>query len=293
MEVKMGKNQLWKDVVAGIGSFGEGFIKTLQAERKRKDEEKQFNQEMSYKIRQQKMMSDIYTQQRETAMRNQALDEDKFASDERSGYIEMSPEPNFPALPMLMGGVAGGEKNKDYSLVKPFQEGKFYTPKQGEQQVYDIEGSYKNDKTGTYWTFDKGIGQPRDLGIPFDRNEGRSTTTNITTPTEKTTDYINFNTVEDMIRNYKKRTNKGIPLGDKFVTDDVWRTKANEELDKVMGSAGISQEVFDKVWELSGIKDGDDAIMKRKKLKNVLDQQPNLDDYQKRALYLGVEVRTR
>ena len=164
----MGKNQLWKDVAAGIGGFGEGFVKTLQAERKRKDEEKQFNQEMSYKIRQQKMMSDIYTQQRETAMRNQALDEDKFASDERSGYIEMSPEPNFPALPMLMGGVAGGEKNKDYSLVKPFQEGKFYTPKQGEQP----KGNWKQitvDEDGKpmqYWE-NPDTGERRPIGKAY------------------------------------------------------------------------------------------------------------------------------
>lgn len=67
-------------------------------------------------------------------------------------------------------------------------DGAYYYNSKGEnksnpeyKQKFDIEGSYKNDKTGTYWSFDKNTGQYVDSKIPFDRKEGR-TTVNIHQP---------------------------------------------------------------------------------------------------------------
>jgi cytochrome c biogenesis protein ResB len=180
----------------------------------------------------------------------------------------------------------GGVPNFD----KPLWE----MPRAEKPMVFDIEGSYKNPDTGTYWTFDKNTGKPRDLEIPYDKNEGRSTTVNNNSPNqEPTTPYVNFDSVDEEIRNYNKRTKDGVAVGDKIVPVDVWRTQVNEKLEKNLRDAGISQEVSDKIWELAGINSNDDAVTKRKKLKNVLDQQTQLPDFQRRALYQMVEVRTR
>ena len=94
----MGKNQLWKDVAAGIGGFGEGFVKTLQAERKRKDEEKQFNQEMSYKTRQQDLMSTYYQALEKNMELDNQLARDKFNA------VEPEPPKKFSKLEDLYGG---------------------------------------------------------------------------------------------------------------------------------------------------------------------------------------------
>lgn len=268
------------DVGNFVAGFGETFFKTLQYEREREDKLKQQQQEFSQKVRESNLLNAYRNKMFEYGMQQDRL---KAESD----YSVVSPDPSNQNI----------FSGKDFpNLLDP---NKFYIPnsemlKESKPQAFDIEGSFKNDETGTYWTYNKQTGKPEDLGIPFDRNEGRSTTTNINPPPEQTTDYVNFSTVEEMIRDYNKRTDEGVPSqGGKKIPVEDWRVTANQELDKVMKSANISQEVFDKVWNLAGIKEGDDAVMKRKKLKNVLDQQPNLNDFQRRALYLGAEVRTR
>lgn len=40
---------------------------------------------------------------------------------------------------------------------------------------FDIEGSYENKETGTYWTYDKQLGIPIDTKIPYDQSKGKTT----------------------------------------------------------------------------------------------------------------------
>jgi len=44
-------------------------------------------------------------------------------------------------------------------------------------KLYDVEGNMKNPKTGTYWSYDKQKGNYFDTGVPYDKNEGRGSTT--------------------------------------------------------------------------------------------------------------------
>jgi len=57
----------------------------------------------------------------------------------------------------------------DYGNEKTIQEA------DSKQKPFDIEGSYKNSKTKTYWSYDKQTGKHFDTGIPYDPNEGRAT----------------------------------------------------------------------------------------------------------------------
>ncbi len=249
--------------LSALGGFGEAFFKTIQSERERQDKLNQQQQEFSQRSREMNLLN---------AYRNKMYElEANKPFETKSGDIYPSENgvPNFDKPTWQM----------------PQQE--------AEPKPFDIEGSYKNDETGTYWTYNKQTGKPEDLGIPFDRNEGRSTTTNINTPQEETTPYINFDSVDEMVRNYNKRDGDTVAIDSSTGTVDQWRIKANEKLEANLKAAGISQEVSDKIWELAGITDGDTAVQKRNKLKNVLDQQPQLPSHQKRALYQMVEVRTR
>lgn len=56
------------DFLKGIGGFGEGFIKTLQSERERKQKELEFNQKMSFEMRQMNLLD---------AYRQKALEQDQ------------------------------------------------------------------------------------------------------------------------------------------------------------------------------------------------------------------------
>ena len=53
------------DWLKGLAGFGEGFVKTLQSERERKQKELEFNQEMSYRTRQMNLMNQVYIQRQE------------------------------------------------------------------------------------------------------------------------------------------------------------------------------------------------------------------------------------
>jgi len=126
-----------------IGGFGEGFVKTLESERKRKKEEDQFNQDMAFKYRQQNLMNIHYQQQEKRLQESEAREKDLQELGIRSQYQEISPEPNMPLLPIIMGGVAGGERNKNFDALKPFQEGKFYAPKQAEGKTnFEFKSKY-------------------------------------------------------------------------------------------------------------------------------------------------------
>jgi hypothetical protein len=48
-------------------------------------------------------------------------------------------------------------------------------PKPEERKPFDIEGSMENDKTGTYWTYDKQTGQFIDTKVPFTRDVRKRT----------------------------------------------------------------------------------------------------------------------
>lgn len=137
------------DFLKGIGGFGEGFIKTLQYERERKQKEYEFNQKMAFETRQMNLL-DAYRQK----------------------TLEMQGRQPFETNTGEVYPSEGGVPNFEKPLWTPPQ-----TPQK--PQTFDIEGSYKNPETGTYWTFDKNEGKPRDLEIPYDKNEGRNTTTNI------------------------------------------------------------------------------------------------------------------
>jgi len=120
----MSKNKFLKD----LSSFGEGFVKTLQSERERKQKELEFNQEMSYKTRQQNLMSTYYQAQIKNMEFDNQLAKVKEETDIRGGYDES------------VEGKSGAELNKPYGgLLSPFQEDKSYAPKQGEMKVDGIE----------------------------------------------------------------------------------------------------------------------------------------------------------
>ena len=168
-----------------IGGFGESFVKTLESDRKRRKEENEFNQQMAYKYRQQNLMNIHYQEQEKRLQESEAREKDLQELGVRSQYQEISPEPNMPLLPIMMGGVAGGERNKNFDALKPFQEGKFYAPKQekgknnfefkskynpkrGVNEIFWVDknnpnaepkyyGDEKPDKTGSGGDGDKGV----------------------------------------------------------------------------------------------------------------------------------------
>jgi len=169
-----------------IGGFGEGFLKTLQSERERKQKEQEFNQKMAFETRQMNLL-DAYRQ--------------KQIEMEGSKPFETKTGEVYPS----QGGVPNFEKP-------------LWTPPEAptKPQTFDIEGSYKNPETGTYWTFDKNEGKPRDLGIPYDKNENRSTTNvNMGTPSEPYTDtkdldeaWENYQTLQEYDKNWQNLENK-------------------------------------------------------------------------------------
>ena len=160
-----------------IGGFGEGFVKTLESERKRKKEEDQFNQDMAFKYRQQNLMNNIYQQRQDL--------------DKETSFVDVGKDDVYSKL-----GVPEGKYHTSLmdNLIGAYGKGE---PK---DKLFDIEGSYKNDKTGTYWTYDKQTGKPIDLEIPFDRNEGR-TTVNMP-PTQEP--YVPTKDLDAMWRKYQQ-----------------------------------------------------------------------------------------
>lgn len=262
------------------GGFGEAFFKTLQSERERQDRLNQQQQEFNQKTREMNLIN-AWKQK----MFDYGVQTDKLKAE--GEYTKVDPN---TAPENIKSNIFSG---KDYpNLLDP---NSFYVPNNEIPKEVKPTDTYENFSEKGYWNTNGKDGKPEWIPNPLykEKTSGSGSNSDTKTPPEQTTDYINFGTVEEMIRNYNQRDKDGIPMGDSKVTPDQWRIKAGEELDKVMKAAKISQEVFDKIWEVSGIKEGDNAVTKRKKLKNVLDQQPNLNDYQRRALYLGAEVRTR
>jgi hypothetical protein len=71
-------------------------------------------------------------------------------------------------------GQSGTELNKQFGgLLSPFEEGKFYNPKQKEVKS-NLEGSYENPKTKTIWKYDETNRVGVDTGIPYDTSKGKS-----------------------------------------------------------------------------------------------------------------------
>ena len=144
-----------------IGGFGEQFVKTLESERKRKKEENEFNQDMAYKYRQQNLMMNIYQQQEDRMRESESREKEMQELGIRSQYQEISPEPNIPLLPIMMGGVAGGELNKPFDkALMPFEEGKFYAEKQAEAKMFDLYEDMGTESIG---------------GKPMDRKRNKQT----------------------------------------------------------------------------------------------------------------------
>lgn len=215
---------------------------------------------------------------------------------------------------------------RQFNLAQAFQRKKFEWDQQQDiknQYLKDVQIEYyksltdKNnapDKTNLYDSivtmtnseglptqfgiskteFDPTTGKPKmyELGTDYSELTQRINATKTDKLTETATDhpYVNFETVDAKIREYNDRNSdekKGT------FSAETWRIGANEDLAKVLKDVGISQEDVDKLWELAGVTDQDNAIMKRNKLKNVLSQQTDIPESQKRALYQMIEVRTR
>jgi len=248
-----------------VGGFGEAFFKTLQSERERQDKLNQMNQEFSQKSREMNLLN---------AYRNKYLDmqgRQPFVTEDGTVFPSEGGVPDFTKPLWQMPPTQEKTKPTTYSKLEPFKMGGL------------IETKYQ-----------EGQDQPLEYGTWFKPDSSNSNGSgNGTSNTESTTPYVNFDSVDEAIRNYNQRTEDGVAVGDKVVPVDMWRTQVNEKLEENLRDAGISQEVSDKIWELAGIKDSDNAVTKRKKLKNVLDQQSQLPDFQRRALYQMVEVRTR
>ncbi len=279
------------DFLSAAGGFGEMFFKTLQSERDRQDKLNQQQQEFSQKSREMNLIN-AWKQK----MFDYGVQTDKLKAEGDYSKIDPNTAPEN-MKPNIFSG-------KDFpNLLDPNSS---YIPNNEIPKTEKPTDTYESFSEKGYWNTNGKDGKPEWIPNPLykENPSGSGSNNKETSPQPETTPYINFGTVEEMIRNYNQRGdyNGDIPSGVANTTDGTygkvmspqeWRIKANEELDKVMKGAKISQEVFDKIWEVSGIKEGDDAVTKRKKLKNVLDQQPNLNDYQRRALYLGAEVRTR
>ena len=197
-----------KDLLNAVGSFGEGFIKTLQSERERKQKELEFNQEMSFRTRQQNLMSIYQQKQMENWDVDNQLAQDKAGVDIRSGYNEMPMMPNAPLFPVLQGGVGGGEKNKDFGLLKPFQEDKFYAPKQEEMKGIERTITDYTDPNNPliFGITDDGRRIPLGKGKV---DKGNVTNINLKQPTEPYTDTTKLDTAwteysqyDDLTKNY-------------------------------------------------------------------------------------------
>ena len=127
-----------KDLINALGSFGEGFLSTLQSERDRKQKEQEFQQKMGLEMRQQKF-TNIY---RDALIKNMDFDNRLKKSEAESkilsGYVEVP-----PGSPLPRGATkseTGEDLNKQHGsggLLKPFEEGKFYSvnPEQEKQQA--------------------------------------------------------------------------------------------------------------------------------------------------------------
>ena len=279
-----------KDLINAVGSFGEGFLTTLQSERDRKRNELEFNQRMGLEDRRMRLIDKVrqqdflYNQQQDKLQAEK--DYTNLGSDKSLIPIELQTN-MFPASKYP---ETFGKDNKDFFI--PNSE----IPEQKEVKT-NLEGSYKNPDTKTYWKYDETNRKGVDTLIPYDTNEGRSITNNNSNPTgEKATPPINTVTLDEMIKNYNKRNvddNEGkIPMGNSLVNPDQWRIEANKVLTAETKDAGLSQELLDKIWEMAKLGEKDTPQVKREKLKNVIDQQP-LGDIQKRTLYHYAEVRTR
>ena len=284
-----------KDLLNAAGSFGEGFISTLQSERDRKRKEQEFQQKMGLEMRQQKFMSSYYDALKKDREFDNQLAEAKFGTEQRSGYDE-STDSLSPV------GTLGEDLNKQFNgTFSPFEEGKRYTPKQGEAgkpNVGVLRSAWDNGFYSDYYGYMDNNGKEVITKVerrnPASNSSGGSGNDN---GNEGNTPPINQVTLDEMISNYNKRNvndNGGkIPMGSSLVSPDQWRIEANKVLTQEVKDAGLSQELLDKVWELADVKDSDTPQKKRAKLKNVIDQQNQFGDIQKRALYHYVEVRTR
>jgi hypothetical protein len=89
-----------------------------------------------------------------------------------------------------LGQLVGNQVENLKPLQKKYEE---YDPAKGEHEIdpitgertvvrepqtkpklFDIEGTFKNSKTKTYWTYDKQTGKPVDTGIEYEKNNDDS-----------------------------------------------------------------------------------------------------------------------
>jgi len=257
------------DFLKAVGGFGEGFIKTLQSERERKQKEIEFNQEMSYKTRQQNLMNQVYLRDDIRQQQNADMDREKTEFDIRSGYNEMPLMPNAPLFPILQGGQAGGEMNKPFDgVMNPFDPNKFYAPKT--EQVKG--GETKDARVGAdgfihRWDESKGEYIKTNLKAP-EKDIKNPTSPKETTPKESTTPDLS-NEIDEL--EYWSREYSG---GDK----DAY-TNLKSKSDALIAKAKL-QGVDDMVW--NAYKSGYDYNGTIEAINNyrVKSNQPELTDWQ-------------
>lgn len=111
-----------KDLINALGSFGEGFIKTLQSERERKLQEQQFNQKMAFEMRQMNLM-DAYRQKHLEIQGNQPFET-------KTGEVYPSKEgiPNFEK-PLWMPPPQAEKPSKQTDTYENFSEKGYWNTK--------------------------------------------------------------------------------------------------------------------------------------------------------------------
>ena len=70
-----------------------------------------------------------------------------------------------------------GTFNPEYDVVDE-TTGEVLRKGTQKQKPFDVEGSMKNPKTKTYWSYNKQTGEYFDTQVPYDQSEGKSSTTN-------------------------------------------------------------------------------------------------------------------
>lgn len=64
-------------------------------------------------------------------------------------------------------------RNPEYDIINELT-GEVLFKGQEKKKPGDIEGRFENSSTGTYWTYDKNLGEFTDTGIPYDKKSGSS-----------------------------------------------------------------------------------------------------------------------
>lgn len=184
--------------------FGESFIRTLEMERKMRQDQEQFNRKMQFENRQLGLYTDI--------------------AKERNRLEAETPTET----------VTGDIYNRDFS--KKLWEA---PPVPVKEPKMETEGEFENPKTGTIWRWNETTQEGIDTKIPYDPNKSRSNININMPPMPKPDKWANFGKYISEAKNtqvFDTKENKMVRLEPEEINTN-WERAKNEAFSTLLPNA--------------------------------------------------------